>query len=61
MLRRLKPLCSMLNAARFILVATFCLGMVLDSSFSSLLTLAEEMVDKGRQQGLYSTVCAYCA
>jgi pimeloyl-ACP methyl ester carboxylesterase len=27
-------------------------GMVLDSSFASLLMLSEEMVEKGRQQGL---------
>ncbi|RYH23054.1 hypothetical protein EON65_18350 [archaeon] len=33
------------------LLVVSCAGMVLDSSFSSLLTLAEEMVDKGRQQG----------
>ena len=29
-------------------------GMVLDSAFSDLTALAEEMVDKGRQQGLFA-------
>lgn len=30
------------------------LGMVLDSSFADLTMLAEEMVDKGRQNGLFA-------
>lgn len=29
-------------------------AMVLDSAFTSLVQLAEEMVDKGRQQGLFA-------
>lgn len=29
-------------------------GMVLDSAFSDLSVLAEEMVEKGRQQGLFA-------
>lgn len=29
-------------------------GMVLDSAFSDLITLAEEMVEKGRAQGLFA-------
>lgn len=29
-------------------------GMVLDSSFADLVMLAEEMVEKGRQQGLFA-------
>ena len=29
-------------------------GMVLDSSFADLIMLAEELVDKGRQRGLYA-------